>query len=468
MRKLIPIIFIVSILCCLIAETSQSQVKQFERRKWINNETTTVTDDTRRLPIPPDPKGPEGTTVLRGGRIFDASGADIFIGSIVLEHNKIKKILEGDSQEWPDDATVIDVSGKTVMPGLIDMHVHLTTFEPGVPPELHYNLSDATLRGIERMRYWIECGVTSVRDLCAPGDVPFRLKQWSAQNRIPGPRVFPVGQLITGTGGHGAEGRENIDPFASEVYVADGPHEWRKAVRVQFNRGADWIKVGSHYSREEIAAAVDEAHTLGLKVSADAETFYIQWAVEAGADCIEHPLPRSDETIKMMVEKGTEAIPTLIPYIFIFDIAGNYFGTPSRRFTFSKAANLNVLRRMKEAGVKLGLGTDLTFDWFRHLPDAYITEMKQYLAVGYTAPEVLMTATRINAEILDMGDKLGTLTPGKLADVIVINGKPDKNIDELANVELVIRDGWLVVKNGRVFVPRHPHRTGTPKGWIDR
>jgi imidazolonepropionase-like amidohydrolase len=103
---------------------------------------------------------------------------------------------------------------------------------------------------------------------------------------------------------------------------ASGPDDWREAVREQFKRGADVIKLASHYSREEIAAAVDEAHALGLKVAVDAETFYIQWAVEAGADTIEHPLPRTDETIRLMAEKGTQAVPTLIPYIYIFDLAG--------------------------------------------------------------------------------------------------------------------------------------------------
>jgi len=236
---------------------------------------------------------------------------------------------------------------------------------------------------------------------------------------------------------------------------ASGPDDWREAVREQFKRGADFIKIGSHYSPEEVAAAVDEAHALGLKITADAETFYVTSAVEAGVDMIEHPLPRTDETIAMMVERGTEAVPTLIPYIYIFDLAGGYYGSTSRRFSFSKEDNLDLLSRMRKAGVKMGIGTDLVSDWFRYLPESYINELRQFLAVGYGLEEVLVTATRTNAELLDMADKLGTLEPGKLADVLVVDGRPDRDVGDLANVHLVVRDGEVVVQNGQVVIPRH-------------
>jgi len=99
------------------------------------------------------------------------------------------------------------------------------------------------------------------------------------------------------------------------------------------------------------------------------------------------------------VKEGTHAVPTLVPYIYIFDLAGGYYGSTSRRFTFSKEDNLGVLRRMKEAGIKMGIGTDLVVNWFRYLPKAFITELKQFVKVGYSIPEVLMTATKTNAEI---------------------------------------------------------------------
>ena len=151
-------------------------------------------------------------------------------------------------------------------------------------------------------------------------------------------------------------------------------------------------------------------------------------------------------------------MPTLVPYIYIFDADGGYFDSTSRRFSFSKAANLEMFRRMKRAGVKMGVGTDLVVDWFRYLPRAYITELEQFVAGGYTIPEALVAATSTNAEILDMQDKLGTLAPGKLADVLVVTGRPDENLDDLAHVALVIRDGNVIVQDGRVQIAPHVPR----------
>jgi imidazolonepropionase-like amidohydrolase len=110
---------------------------------------------------------------------------------------------------------------------------------------------------------------------------------------------------------------------------------------------------------------------------------------------------------------------------------------------------------MKEAGIPLGIGTDLVVDWYRYLPWPYHEELRQMVALGYSVPEVLGMATRGNAELLDMGGRLGTLTPGKLADVLVVNGRPDETLEDLAKVELVIRDGRIQIQAGRVYQPRH-------------
>ena len=144
-----------------------------------------------------------------------------------------------------------------------------------------------------------------------------------------------------------------------------------------------------------------------------------------------------------------------MPYAVIFDLAGGYFGSTSRRFTFSKEANFEVFRRMKKAGIKMGVGTDLVTDWYRYLPYPYIRELKYFVEGGYSISEALVAATKTNSEILDMDDKLGTLEPGKLADITVIDGKPDQNLDDLSNVDMVIRDGYVVVKGGQVVIPRH-------------
>jgi len=440
-----------------------TQEKAQDRKKYLDPKTQ-VSDDPRRIVVKPGPRGPEGTLVLRNGRIFDGTGAPARAGTLVIERNKIARILPANSSDWPKDAQVIDVSGKTILPGLIDLHTHLTYPLNEEDFGVAMNDADATLRGVEKLRYFIESGITSVRDVGSKGDVPFRLKVWVAENRIPGPRVFPAGAFITGEGGHSTENTpDEVIGLMGATRLASGPDDWRQAVREQFHKGADVIKLGSHFSPEEVKAAVTEAHELGLKVTVDAETFYIQRAVEAGADTIEHPLPRSEETIQLMAKKGVAADPTLIPYQIIFEEWGGYFGSTSRRFTFSKDANLEMLKRLRRAGVKCGIGTDLILHWYRYMPGPYIRELKNFVEAGWSVPEALVAATKTNAEILDMDDRLGTLQPGKLADVLIVEGKPDENLDDLAKVDMVIRDGFRVVERGRLAVARHVvEKSGKP------
>ncbi|MEP7344625.1 MAG: amidohydrolase family protein, partial [Gemmatimonadaceae bacterium] len=310
-----------------------AQDRAADRRRNMSPSQTT-SDDPRRIPMPATPRGPEGTLVLRGGRVFDGTGTPARAATVVIQRNKIARVVAPTATDWPADARVIDVTGMTVMPGLIDLHTHLTYREPPRNDITAPGDPDATLRAVERLRYFIESGVTSVRDVASDGDVTFRLKDWVAENRLAGPRVFATGQLITSIGGHGAEGESPLVRGGSIVQVT-GPDQWRAAVRDMFNRGADAIKVASHFSREEIKAAVDEAHALGLKITCDCETFYIQWAVEAGVDMIEHPLPRTDETIRLMAQKGVEADPTVYVYTILFSLnGGGYFGSTSRRFMF--------------------------------------------------------------------------------------------------------------------------------------
>jgi imidazolonepropionase-like amidohydrolase len=431
------------------------QEKAQDRRKFLDP-STPVSDDPRRVPVKPGPSGPDRVLVLRGGRIFDGTGAAAREGTLVIERNKILKILPASSTAWPKNTEVVDVAGKTILPGLIDLHTHLT-YPLTEGDALHApSEADATLRAVEKLRYFLESGITSVRDVGSQGDVTFRLKEWVRDNRLAGPRVFPAGQFITAEGGHSTENTpDEWIRWMGATRIASGPDDWRLAVREQFHRGADVIKLGSHFSLEEIKAAVEEAHELGLKVTVDAETFYIERAVEAGVDTVEHPLPRTDETIQLMANKGVAADPTLIPYQIIFDEWGGYFGSTSRRFTFSNEANLAMLKKLRRAGIKCGVGTDLILHWYRYLPGPYIRELKNFVSAGWSVPEALLAATKTNSEILDMDDRLGTLEPGKLADVLVVSGRPDENLDELARVDLVIRDGYTVVEAGKATMPSH-------------
>ena len=429
------------------------QERAQDRRAWIDEDATT-TDDPRRVPIAPGQQGPDGTLVLTGGRIFDGTGAPVRDGTIVIERNRITDILPPDSTDWPRDAQVIDVAGKTIMPGLIALHEHMTEAGPLSGPTVVSNEAINTLKSVERLRFYIESGVTSIRDLASHGDIPFRIKEFVSENRIPGPRVFPAGQIISSTGGHGNHGMHMNDPMVNAERAVDGAVAWRKAVREQFNKGADVIKLASHFSREEVEAAIEEAHALGLKVTVDAEAFYVQWAVEAGADCIEHLQPRSDEAIRLMAEKGTESVPTIFPFMRAQDLEGGEFGSPTNRYTVTRESIMELFRTQKRAGIRMGIGLDMgsNVNW---LPNTYIQELKYFVQGGYSISEALVAATKTGAEILDMDDKLGTIAEGKLADVIVIDGRPENDLDDLANVDLVVRDGYIVVKDGRVFIPRH-------------
>lgn len=418
-----------------------------------------VSDNPRRVMALPAKEGFDGTLVLQGGRIFDSVAAAAYPGSLVIRQNRIVQILPAGSTDWPADAKVVDVTGRTVMPGLIDMHVHIYSGNNpgrGAPQDQRMMEGYAALRGLDNLRHSLESGITSVRDQGSLMNTSFILSGWLEKDRTPGPRVFTAGHIITAWGGHAAE-RTSGTVGHSAIYVreADGADDWRKAVREMFKSGATHIKIASHFAPEEVKAAVEESHRLGLKVTCDCETIYVQMAIDAGVDSIEHPLPRTDEAIRQMAKKGVAAIPTLYVYQRMFDTTGVYAGSTSRRFAMSAQKNFDMLKKMIAAGVKVGVGTDIMADYYEQLPHFYIAELKFLQKAGYSPAKALIAATRVNAEILDMGDKLGTLEPGRLADVIVVDGRPDENLDDLARVGMVIRNGNIVVANGGLVIPRY-------------
>ncbi len=162
-----------------------------------------------------------------------------------------------------------------------------------------------------------------------------------------------------------------------------------------------------------------------------------------------------------MAQNDIAAIPTVWILDQIIDWGdGGYWHSTSRRFTTSKQRSRDMLRRLKTAKVKMGVGTDLITSLYQMLPTPYIEELKIFMSIGYSAAEVLAIATKTNAEILGMDDKLGTVEPGKLADIIIVNGNPDENVEDLANIEMVIINGKFQVKEGRVYMPRHLVKEG--------
>lgn len=439
--------------------TAQTAPPINDRSQWLPD-TVTTSDDVLRIPVPANHNVPEGSFVLVGGRLFDGTGAAARPATVLVRGKTIAAILKPGDRNWPADAVVHDVAGKTVMPGLIDLHTHLSyveafdaNFEKAVTSG-----ADSTMRSIWRMGIYLQSGVTSVRDVASSGDVPFVLKRWQAAGRIAGPRIFAAGQLITATGGHGdGLGTAPENPLGM-VRLASGPDQWREAVRLQFRQGADLIKLASEYSQAEIDAAVDEAHALGLPVTVDAETRYIDMAIEAGVDSIEHPLPRSDAAIALMAKRGIASVPTLVPYRIIQRGKGGYFGSTSRRFELNETTITAMMAKMRRAGIKMGVGTDLVSGWIDYMPGAYIEELRAFTDAGYSRTEALVAATRTSAEILRMADRLGTIEPGKLADIIVVDGNPDEDLTALRRVKTAFVNGRMMLSDGRLHVPAHEEK----------
>jgi imidazolonepropionase-like amidohydrolase len=436
-----------------------------KRDRWLPADAPT-TDTVLRVPVPAGYNEPQGSFVLVGGRLFDATGSAARPATVVVKGKSIVAVLKPGDRNWPKDAVVYDVTGKTVMPGMVDLHSHLTFLNPEDSYVYSRGLTsgaESVMRGMKRMTLYLESGITTVRDVGSHGDSPFVLKRLQAEGEIQGPRIFAAGQLITGIGGHGdihawtpdypevANGNVN-----AMVRIANGPDQWREAVRIQFQKGADLIKLASEYSQAEVDAAVDEAHSLGLPVTVDAETKYIAMAVRAGVDSVEHPLPRSDETVALMAQRHIFSIPTLVAYRVIMRGSGGYFGSTSRRFELNETTITDMARKMHNAGVKMGIGLDVVAGaGTGYLPGSYIDELESFVRIGFTRSEALIAATRTGAEVIHMSDRLGTIEPGKLADIIVVDGNPDEDLTALRRVKTAFVNGRLELQDGRVY--RAPH-----------
>ena len=435
------------------------------REQWMPDSKPT-TDTVLRIPVPAGWNEPKGSFVLVGGRLFDATGAAARPATVVVTGKLITAVLQPGDRNWPKDAVVYDVSGKTVMPGLIELHSHLTFLNPDDSFVYSRGLTsgaESVMRGLKRMSLYLESGITSVRDVGSHGDSPFVLKRLQASGDIEGPRIFAAGQLITGTGGHGDVHAftagypevENGNPN-SMVRIANGPDQWREAVRIQFQKGADLIKLASEFTQAEVDAAVDEAHSLGLPVTVDAETKYIAMAVKAGVDSVEHPLPRSDETIQLMVQRHIASIPTLIAYRIIMRESSGYFGSTSRRFELNETTIEDMARKLHKAGVKMGIGLDVVAGaGTAYLPGSYIDELESFTQIGFSKSEALIAGTRTGAEIIHLSDRLGTIQPGKLADIIVVDGNPDEDLKALRKVKTVFINGRLELQDGRIYRAAH-------------
>jgi len=406
-------------------------------------------------------------TALVGGNLVDGTGAEQIKNSTILIQGKfIEKVGGADTVKVPKDCQVYDVKGKSVMPGLMDLHVHLSMGELDVlvpsaalPPSLGQSLTLIGIKGFAHARRSLEMGFTTLRDVGDVGFLSVSLRDAVAKGVVEGPRIAASGQFLTTTGGHADALPCWVKRTDDESNVADGREGVLRAVRQQIKMKTDWIKFFAtggimdpwdvqEFNDEELETIVNEAHDKGKRVCAHCmHPKGTLAAVKAGIDTVEHGSNLTEEIIDLMLQKGTFLVPTLYaPYANVH--LGPEYGLPkiytdACRPVFEN--HVKSFQRALEAGVKMALGTDCGYTPCVHGTNAF--ELELLVKFGMSPRNALLCATRNAAEALGMGDKLGTLEKGKWADLIVIGGDPLGDITILQRKENVV----LVMKEGLVY-----------------
>ena len=402
---------------------------------------------------------------ITNGTVIDGRGGDPVTGmTLLIENERITALDRQDQVTIPRGTTVIDAMGGSILPGLIDTHVHFTLEYPDILRGLLTPPSLRLLQAIPRMRATLEAGVTSVRD--AAGS-PAGLKMAVERGIIAGPRMQVAVSLISQTGGHG----DGFYPCCVDIGffgtnfldvpkgVADGIEEVRKAVREVLRAGADWIKLAtsggvlsaadapssSQLTLEEIATAVYEAAAQEKPCMAHAQgTQGIKNALLAGVVSIEHGIYLTDELIDLMLEKDAFLVPTLVAPLAVIKFSQDHPDLLPAMMALKALsvveAHQKSFRKAVEAGVKIAMGTDSGVG--RHGENGQ--ELQLMVENGMTPMQAILASTSQAAQLLHLEKNLGTLEVGKLADVIVVEGDVLSNISKIANpanIKLVLKAG---------------------------
>jgi imidazolonepropionase-like amidohydrolase len=382
------------------------------------------------------------SVAIRFGKLWDGSRT-IADAVVVVTGERITAVGTGNGAV-PPGATVTDLRKYVALPGLIDLHTHITYYwdrRPGTRPRGQRRLPAVTVYlAADNARRTLQTGVTTVRDLNAGNDMDLAMRELTASGAMAGPRIF--------TSGPGLSARQGQPP---------DPEAMKRVVEDRVKAGVDWIKVfGSRGGFEnvdgtqtvtfdEMKAIVETAHALGKKVAIHSYgPSGVRDAVRAGADSIEHGADLDDETIAEMVTRGTVWVPTVDHNRYYIDAAADYGFAPGSEAALKGYIdrNLESVRRAVKAGVKLGMGSDAVYSMFGQ----NTRELEWFVKAGLTPTEVLATATTTAAALLGMGDQLGRIAPGFLADIAAFEGDPTTGPSAL------FAGAKWVMKGGRVLV----------------
>ncbi len=404
--------------------------------------------------------------VIRAGLLIDGYGKPPLEDVVVfVEGERIMGVEPAEAADIPPNAELLDCRAQTLMPGMVDAHVHIEL--PGGPyaayavDEISHLQGYLTLRAYRNGLAILRAGFTTIRSLNSPAYEDIALRDAIVDGLVEGPRVRACGRGLTVTGGH-----MDKSPWAPEVsvfgqnQVCDGPDGFRRGAREQLKRGADVIKINaasynlghelSHQEMtyEEMAAACEVAHMAEKRVAAHAHGGPgITAAVRAGVDSIEHGLWLSDEQAELMAERGVYYVPTLWAHTRGLMLGLDGVGGSATIYDWVKRACEDrwiSLERAHKAGVKIAVGTDSGF-WVHHGENA--AELAELVQGGLTPMEAIVAATRGGAECLDLAAEIGTVECGKLADLLLVDGNPLDDVrvlQEPARIAFVLKGGKRV------------------------
>jgi imidazolonepropionase-like amidohydrolase len=394
---------------------------------------------------------------IKAGRLIDGRGGPPVTDAVILvEGDRITAVGRG--LPIPAGARVIDHSRSTVLPGLIDLHTHLTVVPgPAIEASRTSHL-DAAILAPAQAKATLEAGFTTVRELGAPEFVDIALRNAINRGAIPGPRIVAGTLAISATGGHGDQ--NGVSPYvrSDEITgIADGVDEVRKKVRYLVKYGADVIKVmatagalseeesvdAALYTQAELDAIVDEARMWGRRVAAHAHGAEgIKRAVRAGVVSIDHGTFLDEEGARLMVERGTFLVKDSYEDRWFWERAAG-FGYPKiivEKMGKIVAGHEAAFRLAMKHGVKIAFGTDAGV--MPHGENA--KQFRDFIAWGMTPMAAIVSATTTAAEVLGWQDRIGAIAPGYLADLIATAGNPLEDMTELERVTFVMKGGVVV------------------------